>query len=139
MNLIRQPAFRSLSLLICAGLSGAGVSAAPAAGASGDAPSRYQQERAACTSGQSGQDRATCLKEAGAAKEEARRGNLDEHPAGLKGNAKDRCNALAGDERTDCLARMNGEGTVSGSVKGGGLLREKKTVVQGEPVVVPAK
>jgi hypothetical protein len=36
---------------------------------------------------------------------------------------------LAGDERRDCLARMRGEGTVSGSVEAGGILREKVTVV----------
>ena len=33
---------------------------------SADAFARYQQERAVCTSGQSNQDQATCLREAGA-------------------------------------------------------------------------
>jgi hypothetical protein len=34
---------------------------------SADAQARYQQERAVCLSGQSNQDRATCLREADAA------------------------------------------------------------------------
>ncbi|MEO7339093.1 MAG: hypothetical protein ABIV63_21160, partial [Caldimonas sp.] len=54
----------------------------------------------------------------------------------LRRNAKDRCDALSGDERSDCVARMKGEGTTSGSVAGGGILREKRTIVQGAPVVV---
>ena len=40
---------------------------------------------------------------------------------------------LSGDERADCIARMNGEGSVSGSVGGGGILREKVTIVPGTP------
>jgi hypothetical protein len=38
-----------------------------------------------------------------------------------------RCEALAGDDRAACVARMNGEGTISGSVAGGGILRELVT------------
>lgn len=80
----------------------------------------YQRERAACMTGQTSQDRSTCLKEAGAALAEARRGNLT--PA--SGLGADRCNALDGTERAACVARMRGQGTVSGSVEGGGVLRE---------------
>ena len=80
----------------------------------------YQRERAVCLAGQSPQDRTTCLKEAGAALAEARRGGLT--PA--SGAEAERCNALDGIERAACVARMNGAGTVSGSVEGGGVLRE---------------
>lgn len=83
----------------------------------------YQRERAACLSGQSHQDRATCLKEAAAASAEARRGGLT--PAGP--NATQRCDALTGDERTACVARMSGAGVVKGSVEGGGVYRELTT------------
>jgi hypothetical protein len=94
-----------------------------------DPQARYERERAACLSGHSPQDRDTCLKEAGAALQAARRGDLTSGAGELKRNARERCNVLAGDERRDCLARMRGEGTVSGSVEAGGILREKVTVV----------
>lgn len=90
--------------------------------------SEYEKDRAVCMSGRSNQDRATCLKEAGAAREAARRGQLvDADAASYKKNALDRCKALAGDDARDCLTRMNGGGTASGSVEAGGLYRESVT------------
>jgi hypothetical protein len=119
------------SVAIAAACTAAAAFAAPAAGTSADAQAAYQKERAACMSGTSGQDRETCLREAGAARDEARRGNLNDGKGELGRNAKDRCNSLAGEQRSDCLARLNGEGSVSGSVNGGGVLREKVTIVPG--------
>jgi hypothetical protein len=86
---------------------------------------RYQQDRAVCNSGRSQEDRATCLREAGAAREETSRGHLtNAGNAQYQENAQARCGALAGGDRDACQARMRGEGTVSGSVAGGGMLRE---------------
>lgn len=90
---------------------------------------RYRSERAVCMSGQSNQDRATCLKEASAARAEAKRNRLDTGSASLEQNARARCVALPADDRTDCERRMRGEGTVSGSERNGGVLREITTVV----------
>jgi hypothetical protein len=137
----RIPMLRRLSLgLVGFALQGAALAADPnRLLPDTDAQARYERERAACMAGQStNEDRATCLKEAGAALAEARKGNLDNGNGQLRKNAKDRCNALAGDERADCIARMNGEGTVSGSVGGGGVLREKRTIVPGTPAAQPA-
>ena len=89
-----------------------------------DANARYQTERAACHNGQSNQDRATCLKEAGAVLKEAKTGHLDSDQAAYKQNALIRCNVHAGDDRVACQRRIDGEGTISGSVSDGGLLRE---------------
>ena len=89
----------------------------------------YQRDRAACNSGQSGQDRATCLKEAGAALVEARRGGLDDGRGQLEKNRLLRCDSQPPQDRDDCVRRMNGEGTTSGSVEGGGILRELVTPV----------
>ena len=88
---------------------------------------RYTQERAKCLSGESNQDRTTCLKEAGAARDQARRGQLGVADTDLTRNAKARCDALAGDEARDCRARMNGAGTTSGSAAAGGIYRETVT------------
>ncbi len=96
--------------------------------ASADALARYQQERAVCASGQSNQDRATCLREAGAAYAEAkRRASGDEDPAQYKANALKRCERLPDPDRRDCMARMDGQGTTSGSAAAGGISRELVT------------
>jgi hypothetical protein len=117
-------AIEILVLGVAAALFFAG--AASAAGAKvPDAQARYQQERAVCMSGQSNQDRATCLREAGAALQEAKRGNLgagDEHE--FKQNSLTRCDGLPAQDRDDCVRRMSGEGTVSGSAQQGGVYRE---------------
>ena len=90
-----------------------------------EAQQRYQQERAVCLSGQSNQDRATCLKEAGAALGEARRNNLGATNAREMGNNRMvRCDALPAADRDDCVLRMQGEGTTTGSAQQGGVLRE---------------
>ena len=100
--------------------------------------SEYEKERAVCVSGKSNQDRATCLKEAGAARDAAKRGQLvDADAASYKKNALDRCKALMGDDARDCVSRMNGGGTASGSVEAGGLYRESVTT-QVEPAATPA-
>ena len=98
--------------------------AAMAASNSSDANARYQADRAACESGQSNQDRATCLKEAGAALEEARMGHLNGGDGANRQNASRRCDGLPADDRDACQRRMEGEGTTSGSVREGGVLRE---------------
>lgn len=95
-----------------------------------DAKARYEQERARCLSGTSGQAQSTCLKEAGAALDVARKGSLDDRDARYGKNAKERCDLLSGDEKKDCIARMKDAPNTmeSGSVKGGGILRETVTV-----------
>lgn len=89
----------------------------------------YQRDRAACNSGQSGQDRATCLREAGAARQEARRGRLGDSTGEFERNRLLRCDSQPLQDREDCVRRMNGEGVTSGSVQGGGILRELTTPV----------
>lgn len=118
---------RAASIVIALGLHAFGLQSIAHADSSIEA--RYRSERAVCMSGQSNQDRATCLKEAGAARAEARRNRLDTGSVHLQENARARCAALSGDDRADCDKRMSGEGSVSGSVQDGGVLREMTTVV----------
>jgi hypothetical protein len=87
-----------------------------------EAQQRYRQERAACMSGASNQDRATCLKEAGAALQEARRGGLSD--GDLARNRMARCAGLPAQDRDDCAMRMEGQGSTTGSAMQGGILRE---------------
>ncbi len=136
MNPIRiRPAPRTILWGAALLLATAGTSSAFAAtpARSDSIQVRYEQERAACLSGRTGQDQATCLKEAAAAREEARRGRLETDNAHLRRNALERCKALSGDDAADCRARIDGAGTVSGSVSGGGVLRETTTVVPAKP------
>ena len=78
----------------------------------------------ACTDGTASEDRATCMKEAGAAKAEAQRGQLTNNGGNYDRNALQRCDALPGDQREACRLRIMGAGTASGSVAGGGIVRE---------------
>ena len=88
----------------------------------------YQNERARCQRGESGQSLATCLKEAGAAYDEVRRGSLGTTPAAdLARNATQRCDAQPPGDREACMQRILGAGKTEGSVSGGGLLRESET------------
>jgi len=89
---------RSLGLLIAAAaLLGTTLSAAAAVGqdpAAAGARARYEQERARCLTGESGQAKETCLREAGAALQAARQGQLDDHGAMYQQNALQRCKPL---------------------------------------------
>ena len=103
------------------------ASAAPVAGAAApEAESRYEKERAACLNGQSNQDRATCLREAGAALGEGRQGKLNDGQTSYERNALQRCNTLPSVEREECERRMK-EGSVNGSAMTGGIYREHIT------------
>ncbi len=79
------------------------------------------------------QDRATCERELRNARAEQRRGTLEVPGADLQANALARCAPFTGEDRTACEARAMGQGRTSGSVAGGGLLREAETVVTPPP------
>ena len=61
----------------------------------------------------------------------------DENPAQLMRNALKRCEALREPDRQDCVLRMQGQGTTTGSVAGGGIYRELVTREVGEPATKP--
>lgn len=97
-----------------------------------DASGAYQQEVNACKTGKTQQDRDTCLKEARNAQADKKRGLLNNAGATFEANAKARCEVLMGEEKAACQARVMGFGSTSGSVAGGGVLREVETVVMPE-------
>jgi hypothetical protein len=94
-----------------------------------DGSGSYQQEANACMTGKTQQDRDTCLKEARNAQADKKRGVLDNAGARFDANAAARCDVLAGEEKAACQARVMGYGNTTGSVAGGGVLREVETVV----------
>jgi hypothetical protein len=98
-------------------------------GAALDASGSYSTEVQACKAGKTAEDQATCLKEARNAQADKKRGVLDNAGGQFQANARARCNALSGEDKAACDARMMGYGNVSGTVAGGGLLREVETVV----------
>ena len=133
----------SLAGLIVVGVA-AGYAGAPAHAADADAAaakSTYAKERADCEAGRTAEDRATCLREAGAAQQERKRNQLD-NAGSARQNAIERCNLVAPKDKSDCLARIEGPSkpnqttTTSGSVAGGGVLRETTTTTTGQPTVV---
>lgn len=134
----------SLAGLVAVGVA-AGFASPPARGADAgttSAASTYQKERADCDAGRTAEDRATCLREAGAAEQERRHNGL-ENSGSLRQNAIERCNVVAPQDKADCLARIEGPShpnqttRISGSVAGGGILRETTTTITGEPTVIP--
>ena len=124
---------RTIAGRACAGLALVAASASAFAQAPDPAARahlRYLIEKAACDEGHPDSDRAACLRDAAAAYAEARSGALGDDtdgPARYEENALRRCEALQGEDRGDCVARIRGQGTTSGSVEGGGVLREFRT------------
>lgn len=98
-------------------------------GAPLDTSGSYQSEVQACKAGKTGEDLATCLKEARNAQADKKRGLVNDSGTNYQANARARCNVLKGEDKAACEARMMGYGTVSGSVAAGGVLREVETVV----------
>jgi hypothetical protein len=107
------------ALLVC--------SVATQAASAQDPPERqrtYQQERQRCLSGQSGQEQTSCLREAGAVRQQPQSVRDPVSAAQREANAVQRCDPLPDGERQSCIARMQGQGRVEGSAAAGGMLRE---------------
>lgn len=103
-----------------------------------DAKTLLQRERAACMRIRDDDDRANCLSEASTRFAATQPSSASETAAQLERNALRRCEPLPPPDRRDCIARMHGQGTASGSVDGGGIYRELVTIEVGTPVAVPA-
>jgi hypothetical protein len=132
LTIFRQrPGFAGMGLgLLLAATAALGQAPVTATGNTGiDASGNLQRERAACLSGRSQQDQATCLREADNAAADKRSGKLGNSGAQFDANARLRCEALSGQDRSDCEARVMGYGNTSGSVAGGGVIREVETVL----------
>jgi hypothetical protein len=136
---IRQPSLllRSLGAAALLASSAAFAQTPSAMNTTGaDSTGNTQSEREACMHGATQQDRATCLLEARNAAYDKRRGLLNANNQGFEANQLARCQVLpSAEDKAACEARIRGQGTVSGSVAGGGVLRQVETVT----TVMPAE
>ena len=127
-------AFRIAGSAALAAASLFAASSAFAAGQGAGSGSQYQAERAVCDHIQ--QDRAACIREAGAAAQAARQGQLTSASAETYAqNALARCQLQPPADRMACEDRVRGTGATSieGSVLGGGAIRETVTPVPASP------
>lgn len=119
--------FTTTALLAC--LACCLTLASPARAADESAAARYRQDMRDCREGRTAQSRPDCEREARNAAAEARRGALST-PIDAAGQAQQRCAVFKHEaDHTDCMARMGVGARLSGSVEGGGVLREHTTVV----------
>jgi hypothetical protein len=124
-----MPSLAAACLLTLSGLSFGQTPSDTGLDNSGD----YEKEMQACRQGRTGQDRATCMQEAQNARKAKRQGALQTPSAQSMGtNAVARCEGMSDADMAACRARMMGYGQASGSVAGGGILRELE-VVEMEP------
>jgi|SRR5690625_2980496 len=136
----QRNALKLLAAAAFTAAAGMGVSQVSAQGlTAAEAQQRYQADVERCRSGQTSQDQQTCLREAGAALEEARRNRLVRGTGSFDENQRARCDRLSGSERDDCMQLMGDPNAVTyGSVEGGGVIRETTITIPGEPGYAPA-
>ncbi len=129
-------ALTSVALLVCVPTSAATKTVAK--------ESHNSMRSSKCSYGVAQDGTDNCMSKAEFDITTSRQRALDSDPSQYMRNALVRCESLKGDDREDCVARIRGGGTVSGSVEAGGLYRELVTVIPGKPaepaptVVTPA-
>lgn len=125
IQFLYRPAWAACALAACLAAPLAIAAGSGAASSNADIEARYKSDVAVCNSGQSQEDKKTCLREAGAAREEAQRNRLGNGNQSFNSNEVARCQALPTEQREDCMLQMSGKDTVTqGSVNAGGVLRE---------------
>jgi len=130
-----MPRFAFITPALTAVLLAASATAmAQAPAPSGDARARYEQEREKCMTNNTQDSLATCLREANNALDASRKGQLSNPGPAASDNTTQRCEAFQSSaEQAECVRRTQSS-SVSGSVSGGGVLRESVTTT-----VIPAK
>ena len=142
MNFKKTPELLAIVATVAAVCSTFSVGAISATAATPTAAEqRYQHERANCMAGKTAESQKTCLTEAAAALQASRKHNLTSPtPDQVAANERKRCDAQSGDDKKDCLKRAAGvDTTVSGSVAGGGEIKETVTVIPGKPGTPPVE
>jgi len=124
MNRTQRTVFLVAQTLLCLGAS-LHAQAQSRAQPTDELQARYQQDLAECEAQQATQDLAACRLEARNALADARRHLLNDTTSHLfEKNQFKRCRVFKGEDREACEARVRNEGTSTGSVQSGGILRE---------------
>ena len=130
MTLISKPSSASLkAALVCLAL----VISMPSSSATKSAAKGNSARSSPCAYGIAQDGTKNCMYKAEYDITTSRQNVLDADPEQYIRNALIRCDSLKGDDRKDCLSRIRGGGTVSGSIEGGGLYRELVTIIPGKP------
>ncbi len=120
------PRFSVLAPVFATALCAFSVSA-QAQSAPQNAQARYLQDIEKCRTHNTQDSLATCLREAGAARDASSKGQLTGPGAEAATNATQRCEAFqTAAEQADCVRRVQST-PASGSVESGGVLRESVT------------
>jgi hypothetical protein len=124
MNRTDSTVFRTISFAVQA-LLVTGASLHAQAQPQDELTARYQEDLAECEAQKATQDLASCRLEARNALADAKRNLLNDTTANLfEKNQFKRCRVFKGDDREACEARVRGDGSSTGSVQSGGILRE---------------
>lgn len=114
-------------------MSAANAQVAPLDATGLDASGMAKNERAACNSGKTLQDRDACLREVRNANAEKRAGTL-RNGGDYSANAMRRCEVFKeSQDLAACRARVEAQAQIDGSVAGGGVMRRSETVVPAAP------
>jgi hypothetical protein len=143
MNRLTSPAlWRAACVALCPMLMLGTVNAGTVSGPSAPpaALALHQQQQAACAKKASASDRAGCTRRADAQLAEALRAQTEarENAVALTANALQRCQAHSPPERETCERMARGEGSATGSVEGGGTIKELTTRTVGPVPEAPA-
>jgi hypothetical protein len=135
---IFRPALFAAQALLCASFCMHAQAQKPAQ-PQDELTARYQEDLAECEAQKATQDLAACRLEARNALAEAKRNLLSDTTANLfEKNQFKRCRVFKGEDREACEARVRGDGSSTGSVQSGGILREVTRPVSADPATAPA-
>jgi hypothetical protein len=105
------------------------------------AQARYKTEVAECAVTNPVVDNSNCVKEARNTLAEIKRGRMSDSSlsSDFEKNALLRCDVHKDEDKSNCIARIHGQGRIEGSVAGGGILRELTTtkVITSPPIAQP--
>lgn len=119
--------------VIAAGITFIASNPVMAAGSGITEGSHTRAHSTRCTYGIAQDGSNNCMSRAEFEITRSRQAALDADPAQYLRNALARCEGVKGVDQQDCVSRIKGAGTTSGSVEGGGIYRELLTVIPGKP------